>query len=1798
MGLRGVQDMDLINNRFRVLELLNQSYLTTSYVVSDISRGYKVKRLNIINIDNVQKEAVKFLADNFISLKNANNKNIINLYEFDLMTNVDNKQLKEYKYFYTTEHCESYSNTINLAKANSDESKLDLFAQVCKSINTLHLKGFICNYINNDSIYLNNKQTNDIKVMDLASAFLKSFHWWNLDSSESFFRAQELNKDKNGTVRTDIYSLGALLLKFFNLESCALDNLEEKKAVSPNESFNEKLTGIVVKAMNKNPSARYSSINELISDINLKFQREYNSVEIEHIEKLNFKTPLVDRDYPQIEVEDVFNKLICGGRNIKWIGVHGEIGIGKSRFLKEIKQSLKMKEINVLSEFFTVQNDSNPNQVPINIFKHMLSLCDKEIMDKYNEELLKFMPELLLIPKPSQSSKFILQQKEKYRLLNRFSGLIKAISHDRPIAFIIDNINLAHPFFIEALEFLHMEDIPNIMVLFSYDDSFYNHNIIDMITKFKNKDRYVDIKLNPLSIEDTSLMIKNIMCLPREANDFGKTIYSKTYGNPLFIVEVIKNLFSRKDIYIDAATGIWSTDYEIKDIPVPVNLEQAMLNQISEISSEGREVLTTISVFNDAVGVEALSKVMKIEIEKVEALVGDLVKKGLLLQKINDRGFVFDFYNKILKRMLYENLREEERKIKHEAIARVLEESLIEINSEYKDELIYHLEKAERKEKLLKYCLEIADRFEKLNIHEVAIESLERAVSALNFLDDERVPELLLRLSRLYKKIGNIDGAVDKYKETLKAADKLHQNIFGMQAYCGLAEIYLDKGEIEGSIKYLNLGEKAVENLNFMEGNLYIDLIWAQIYLVKRVFEKAFNICNASIDKCGVNHAKYKGKFMHVIGMIYYSTGKISKAMESFEKAIAYFKDINYLDGTAKALNNIGVIYGDFYQNDEKALEYFLSVKDICERNLILESAIPAIINIGEIYFKRGKYEQARSYLEDGLEKGKKLYQQNTVFYCFVYLTNINLIMYNYRDAYDYYMLANNELKQHPEQGTVLADYYRVSGGLLCEFGAAKKALNFIRKAIEGYGENESTLKWNAEFTEQIIKLRLSEEYDEADKITSRIYGIASRFEGLENKIGLIYNSALELLDKGYNDLARSIIRDFGYDVVEEQLYIKRMFLEEVLFHGGDRIESLNKLLDIAVKSKSNDMQWRICCIIGDYYLKNQNYIYAAKLYFDACEVVKELTLLVPEKFRVDYVNFHNMKKPFEKLYRIKQHYDGRNMELSCNLPQLKTIKDLNVFFDYTDLKDILTNKEFIASAQEIYDYMGGNKIKSIKEIVANLVSDPISNLDIIIRYLYRTTLAKGVSIIKEENNNYKVLVDTGAERKSIENKYILDIVRKRRKPVFVTELGSSDSDLNIDVIEGKAVICVPIFSNKQLDHQEVIEERRGIFYTASQILGYLYVDSDNIFNNINKETYRLCKRLSPLIALMLEKLQLEISSSIDNLTGVYTRKYLEDFLENQIQQSKENGQNFSIIMFDIDDFKGVNDKFGHQTGDRVLKELSSIVRSNIRKVDMCGRYGGEEFIVILPGTDIEGTSKVSSKLRELVEASKLLGDIRPVTISMGIAAYPQHGNTAAEIIEKADQALYVAKERGRNRYQVWKKEFSGKMKRTGRMSGVITGNAIRDHRNVSVMIELVDLIKKEDTLENKIYSLLGRVIEITEAQQGTIFIIVNDEVISKHSRRAFEEGWMNLASYNNELLNTVIRDKQGIAAIDWDEISEYDILTGIPDWKSIIMAPIIEGGTVKAVLSLSVSTKMKEFKFNDLNFVSVLGQIVVPMFM
>lgn len=167
---------------------------------------------------------------------------------------------------------------------------------------------------------------------------------------------------------------------------------------------------------------------------------------------------------------------------------------------------------------------------------------------------------------------------------------------------------------------------------------------------------------------------------------------------------------------------------------------------------------------------------------------------------------------------------------------------------------------------------------------------------------------------------------------------------------------------------------------------------------------------------------------------------------------------------------------------------------------------------------------------------------------------------------------------------------------------------------------------------------------------------------------------------------------------------------------------------------------------------------------------------------------------------------------------------------------------------------------------------------------------------------------------------------------------------------------------------------------------------------------------------------QLEQISRIDGLTGVYNRRYWEEQFSLEHKRIVRNNGPASVLMLDIDHFKKVNDTYGHPAGDYIIKTLAKIIKRSIRETDICGRYGGEEFVILLPETTADNAAVVGERIRQSCEsytANYEGSDIR-FTVSLGIAEFQKTFKDHMVWLEKADQALYSSKEQGRNRVTVY----------------------------------------------------------------------------------------------------------------------------------------------------------------------------------
>ena len=180
-------------------------------------------------------------------------------------------------------------------------------------------------------------------------------------------------------------------------------------------------------------------------------------------------------------------------------------------------------------------------------------------------------------------------------------------------------------------------------------------------------------------------------------------------------------------------------------------------------------------------------------------------------------------------------------------------------------------------------------------------------------------------------------------------------------------------------------------------------------------------------------------------------------------------------------------------------------------------------------------------------------------------------------------------------------------------------------------------------------------------------------------------------------------------------------------------------------------------------------------------------------------------------------------------------------------------------------------------------------------------------------------------------------------------------------------------------------------------------------------------EHLTLSLANLRLKEMLRTQATRDALTGLFNRRYMEESLEQEFHRSHRNKHPVSIIMLDIDHFKKFNDTYGHDAGDALLKELGTMLKSIVRKEDIACRYGGEEFILILPEATIEIAAQRAEYFRKALQFTSfrhLDQNIAMITVSMGVASYPDHGQDSETVFRRADEALYKAKNNGRNRVE------------------------------------------------------------------------------------------------------------------------------------------------------------------------------------
>ncbi len=332
------------------------------------------------------------------------------------------------------------------------------------------------------------------------------------------------------------------------------------------------------------------------------------------------------------------------------------------------------------------------------------------------------------------------------------------------------------------------------------------------------------------------------------------------------------------------------------------------------------------------------------------------------------------------------------------------------------------------------------------------------------------------------------------------------------------------------------------------------------------------------------------------------------------------------------------------------------------------------------------------------------------------------------------------------------------------------------------------------------------------------------------------------------------------------------------------------------------------------------------------------------------------------------------------------------VFEELRELKDVLTVAQVVVSSLDL------------DEVLQNILVSAMAIMEI---------PAGSIALYDEESSKLELHAHAGLsdafiskERWLVKKGGLTYEILDRGELFIVEDTGEADFFNNpLAVAEGiRSLIAVPL-------------------KIQNKIVGVLYVD-DFRPRQFPESRLRILNILGSFASMSIDNARLheqtQFLAATDGLTGLYNHRQFKILFKEEMARSRRYEKKLGIIMFDIDNFKNFNDSYGHQVGDKVLVAISSVLKKILRESDVSFRYGGEEFVILLPETGITQTLKAAERIAEAIrrESAKIreVTDSEGITISAGAAAFPRDGENETDLLGVVDDLLYRAKEAGKDR--------------------------------------------------------------------------------------------------------------------------------------------------------------------------------------
>ncbi len=1795
--------MQLINNQYRVLDIVNEERAFSTYKVEDVFKVNKPKYLMMFEHQKETEAFIYYLMDNFYDYSNMFHPNIAQFYFFNKVNQIDNKPVSINKYYFTYDYFEGKLLFDYIHELSFDE-RLELVIQLCSAVKYLHLKGFLLCNININELYIV-QQDGKPQLRITSIPFPQNIDTaYTIEKDNKLFKAPELYKENRFDILSDIYLLGIVLFYIMNDIKIEHANFREDLQQSKENLKGDflKISDIVIRCTNLDKNMRYQDVCELVEDINVLFHKDYQIIVKSLLEKMpSYRAKLIPE-------QKQINKIVALASD--YFIENGKIRAAKIGFAEGAAQDDFVKNLTIRASqegfFSTVLNSLIEKQFAFEyitpFIKDLIKNCEKDLLAKYNEVISSISDE-----KQEPNENIESKLKLKYRLVN---FILEAVAKTNYML-VADNYYLSDADSLDVMKMLLQNDnTSRLFIAFAADEFIANYS-----TKVGNLETLLEgeessrIKVGNYNISETAEYLKSLLSTTSVPLDFTTYVFKQTDGAPTYIHDIVYMLFNNKRIYVDDC-GIWNFDHvNFNSTDVLFNLDEITLSKISNFQQRYQKALMFASICEASISPEMLAVLMNTTPNDALEMLNYLSYMNILIRKVDDWGINYDFKSTSLKKTLYERIPAEDKLKYHLEMSVELEKNTDK--TEYKNdrELVYQLIKSNRFERAIDLLIKDAEELVKSNLVNQGIQTLNHAY---DLIDTNQEPskkiKICLELGKLYMYISG-------FEQGLKFFDEAEKLVLEQKEIKILIDIYISKGVIlhrlkrdTESLHYIRSVKRLLREVSYCEGFYEYILSLNDLMQDKRKYNAYIKILYSTLKNIDKSSSRlYYARLLVLYGIGLMMSRKLGGSIDILKDAASIFEELGEYRYLPQVYNAIGTCYIDLFNDYTKSKEFFDKGLSISLKINNQRYAHIIYNNIAEIYREQDEYGRALEYYKQSLEIVKITQLRYSELLVELNIALLRIAMEDYYNAFKGLQNVENGVKESKDIGDIVRYLYEFKAEYYYRLGYYEISKDYAQKSVD------MCITWGISINMESILLRhLSEikltnhmDFREDLNLCKDIFG--------DNLYKLGRIACLQLAEiyteEGNIPEAREFLQmglRYADKIETDILKVQYKYLEALT---GPEEEKQNKLTEAAAKMErleNLEIKWKIYKAIAQSCLRNGEYQEALKYFISALNMLRKLVHNVPDEYKTTFVLSHGrntVKEGLKNISEIIMHTKKENEEEQRDSSKV-TLQNLDKYFDYTDYIDIYREGEKEPGEAGRVDHGSYNKLlDKMREIISSFTDNNIENIKGVVSLCAEVSQAKNAFLATlDEEDNLNILSSYNRYLEIPFYKYVIEQAKQKKDSIIVTDVfdyNKSKGDLLIPK-EITAVFCIPIMSSKEEEGLGLLKERRRQKQgNESSIIGYIYLDTDSIINNFTQECGQFCKILAKMAYILVDNYNLKIVSTVDKLTKLYTRKYFETALQNEIACAEKEGSEFSIIMIDIDKFKSVNDRFGHQKGDEILQGVSGIIMNSLRKEDIAARYGGEEIIILLPGAGEEEGLEVAEKLRKKIENARLLGLHNPLTISLGSAAYPKHSSWAKDLIEKADQALYHAKENGRNQSCLYKEDMSKTAKRIDKLAGIISGNLVEDQRKVETMLEVLELQRSTELkLEEKLFNFLGRIIEVSEAQIGIIFELGEaGEIKNKLARKKFISKAVEEEYYNEELVKHCMENETGEYRVDWNSYPGLDNVTGTPDWQSIMVVPMSIGGRLAGVLYLSVSIKTKEFDAGEYNYIKTLCDILVRIF-